>query len=143
MQIDHDIREIEERLAARRHRIARTARLARHVAVRKVVSPTGLLTAVGVGFLATVGLFRRKKVEAQRLRRRRNDVKAGKLAGLASLAASAAFALVRSQLGSPLEMAQFVAAKIRRMQERKKMQAGKDTQQRVASQRQGRMAPAG
>ena len=142
MQIDDDIREIEERLAARRHRIARTARLARHVAVRKVVSPTGLLTAVGIGFLTTVGLFRRKKVEAQRLRRRRNDVKAGKLAGLASLVASAGFALVRSQLGSPLEMAQFVASKIRRMQERRKMQE-RQAAQRVASQRQGRMAPAG
>lgn len=137
MHIDDEIRGIEERLAARRHRIARTARLARHVAVRKIVSPAGLLAAVGVGFLTTVGLFRKKKVEAGRMRRRRNDVKAGKLAGLASLAASAAFAILRSQLGSPLEMAQFVASKIKRMQERKKMQA------RVASQRQGRMAPAG
>ena len=137
MHIDDEIRGIEERLAARRHRIARTARLARHVAVRKIVSPAGLLAAVGVGFLTTVGLFRKKKVEAGRLRRRRGDAKAGKLAGLASLVASAAFAILRSQLGSPLEMAQFVASKIRRMQERKKIQ------QRVASQRQGRMAPAG
>ena len=137
MQIDDDIREIEERLAARRHRIARTARLARHVAVRKVVSPTGLLAAVGVGFLTTVGLFRKKKAEGGRLRRRRNEAKAGKLAGLASLVASAGFAILRSQLGSPLEMAHFVASRIKRMQERKKLQG------RVASQRQGRMAPAG
>ena len=137
MHIDDEIREIEERLAARRHRIARTARLARHVAVRRIVSPAGLLAAVGVGFLTSVGLFRKKKVEAGRLRRRRNDAKAGKLAALASLVASAGFAILRSQLGSPLEMAQFVASKIRRMQERKKIQ------QRVASQRQGRMAPAG
>lgn len=143
MHIDDEIHEIEERLAARRHRIARTARLARHVAVRKVVSPAGLLAAVGVGFLATVGLFRKKKVEAGRLRRRRSDAKAGKLAALASLVASAGFAILRSQLGSPLEMAQFVASKIKRMQARKKMQQRQETQQRVASQRQGRMAPAG
>lgn len=113
MHLDSEIYELERRIARRRHRIAHGARVARHRAFRAIVSPAGLLSAVGLGLLAIFGLVRKKSTAPPRAR-------AGKLAGLASLLASllasAGFALLRAQFGSPAQMAQLVLSKLKKTQ---------------------------
>ena len=109
MHLDSEIYELERRIARRRHRIEHGARVARHRAFRAIVSPAGLLSAVGLGLLATFGLVRKKSTAPPRAR-------AGKLAGLASLLASAGFALLRAQFGSPAQMAQLVLSKMKKAQ---------------------------
>ena len=109
MRLDSEIYEIERRIATRRHRIEHGARVVKHRAFRTLVSPGGLLGAVGLGLLATFGLVRKKTYAPPRAR-------AGKLAGLASLLASAGFALLRAQFGSPVQMAQLVLSKMKKTQ---------------------------
>lgn len=110
MDIDQDIRAVEERLAGRRHRLERTALLAKHRVSRTIFSPAGILGAAGIGLLAMVGLLRRRA--APRYVHARPPI--GKLAGAASLIASVAFALLRAQFGSPAQMAQLVLAKMKK-----------------------------
>src|SRR5258705_24298 len=78
-------------------------------AVRSLVSPAGLLGAAALGFLAVTGVTRRHQYQPAPVAARR-----GKLAGIMSVVASAAFALLRAQFGSPAQMAQLVLSKLKR-----------------------------
>jgi hypothetical protein len=113
MQIDRELHETEVRVARRRRRLEYTAHAAKERAVRTILSPAGILGAAGIGLLATVGLLR-KRSEPRYVYRKRP----GKLAALGgvlgSAAASAAFALLRAQFGSPAQMAQLVLARLKK-----------------------------
>lgn len=108
-KIDHEIHDLEQRMARRRHEVADSARLAKRRAVRKLVSPAGLATAAGLGFVLTFALLRRREAPVER---RRAPQKQGKGAALVSLLMPAAVALIRAQFGSPAAMAQFVLSKV-------------------------------
>jgi hypothetical protein len=109
MHIDEEIRELEQRIAQRRHSIEHTARAAKQRAIRTVLSPVGLLSAAGIGFLATFGLARRHHhVPAGAVG------KGGRIAGIASVLASVAFAVLRAQFGSPAHMAQLLLSKFQK-----------------------------
>lgn len=114
MPIDQEIYEIEQRMARRRHEVAHTARAAKERAVRKVVSPLGLAIAAGIGFLATTAFLRKPRVKV--VERRQSPRKAGKLAGAASLLMPIVVGVLRTQFGSPGEMAQAVLSKVKKRQ---------------------------
>jgi hypothetical protein len=109
MHIDDEIHELEQRIAQRRHHIEHTARAAKQRVIRTVLSPVGLLSAAGVGFLATLGLTRRHQpVPARQVSR------GGRIAGIASVLASVAFTMLRAQFGSPVQMAQILLSKFQK-----------------------------
>ena len=108
--IDAEIRVLEQRMAQRRHEVADTARLAKSRALRKLLSPTGLATAAGLGFLATLGLTRRRHAAPPS----GAAAKAGKAAGLIRLVLPVALALFRAQFGGPAGLAQFVLSKMQK-----------------------------
>lgn len=111
--IDREIRDLERRMAYRRHEIADTARAAKARTTRKLLSPAGLATAAGVGFLVTLSLLRRKRRPARpRTIRIREEKPAGKIAGALSLLMPVVVALIRTQFGSPAGMAQAVLRRI-------------------------------
>lgn len=112
MHVDDEIRELERRMAWRRHEVASTARAVREQSVRKVVSPAGLALAAGIGFVATWVLLRRPRVKV--IERRHKERAGGKLAGLASLAMPVALALLRERFGGPQELAQLVLSKVQK-----------------------------
>jgi hypothetical protein len=112
MHIDEEIRELERRMAWRRHEVANAARAARNRAVSKVVSPVGLAAAAAVGFLATWAFLRRPRVKV--IERRKKERAGGKLAGLASLAMPVALALMRERFGGPQELAHLLLSTIQK-----------------------------
>jgi hypothetical protein len=105
--IDDEIYALEQRIARRRRSVEYTARTAKNTAMRKLVSPLGLISAAGIGLVATLGLMRRKTVHHAPAR----AGKAGRLAGVASVLASVAFSVLRAQFGSPTQIAQMLLAK--------------------------------
>jgi hypothetical protein len=110
--IDHEIHELERRMAYRRHEIADTTRAAKARATRKLLSPAGLATAAGIGFVVTMGLMRKR--QKPRTLRIKEDKPAGKIAGALSLLMPVAIAIIRAQFGSPAGMAQAVLEKMSR-----------------------------
>jgi hypothetical protein len=106
LHIDREIHELEQRIARRRHLVEHTARAAKQRAIRAVLSPVGLLSVAGVGFLATLGLTRRHHYAPPRAAGR-----VGRFAGIAGVLASVAFAVLRAQFGSPAQMAQILLSK--------------------------------
>jgi hypothetical protein len=112
MHIDDEIHELEQRIAQRRHSVEYLAHVTKQRAIKAVVSPVGLLSAAGVGFLATLGLARRQHHAAPKALS-----KGGRIAGIASVLASVAFAALRAQFGSPAQMAQLVLAKIQKFRQ--------------------------
>ena len=109
--IDDEIYELEQRISRRRHSIEYIARTAKNTAVRKLTSPLGLISAAGIGLVATLGLMRRKTVHHYAPAR---VSKGGRLAGIAGVLGSVAFSLLRAQFGSPAQMAQMLIAKFQK-----------------------------
>ena len=66
MQIDEEIRDVEHRLAQRRLKVELLARATVRRTVGTLVSPTGIATAAGLGFLAVAGLMRRPRYVERR-----------------------------------------------------------------------------
>ena len=106
MQIDREIQEVEERLAQRRLKVELLARAVGRRAVGTIVSPAGLLGAAGLGFVTVFRVLRRPR----HVDRRRHAGKRGILGSLAGLAATLGFQLLRTQFGSPVQMAQRAVA---------------------------------
>ena len=112
---DQEIYEVEKRIAARRHRVESCARESWRAALKALASPWALAGAVAVGFLVAGGL--RKDPREERHHERRKSDKGGKAAkagGLASVGMAAASWLIKSQFGSPVAMAQYFMAKLKR-----------------------------
>ena len=112
MHIDDEIHELEQRIAQRRHAVEYLAHATKQRAIKAVVSPVGLLSAAGVGLLATLGLTRRHHYTAPKA-----VGKGGRIAGIASVLASVAFAMLRAQFGSPAQMAQLVLSKFQKFRQ--------------------------
>ena len=109
--IDDEIHDLEQRMARRRHEVAGTARAAKARAMRKLVSPAGLISAAGLGFVATMAL-RRKRSAPVYVRERSS--KSGTAVSLLGMLMPVALALVRAQYGSPAGMAQHFLSRMKR-----------------------------
>ncbi len=109
--IDDEIRLIEQRMARRRHEVADTARVAKERAKRKLLSPTGLITAGALGFLATMMLMRKRHAPVYV---KQDKASAGKAMGLAGMLMPVALAIVRAQFGSPAGMAAYVLSRLKK-----------------------------
>lgn len=108
---DRDIYEVESRIAERRHRVEAVARQSGQAALRTLTSPWALGTAAVLGFLAAGGIMRRHE---HRATMSRNEKKAAKVGGLASVAMAAASWIIKAQFGSPAALAQFVMSKVKK-----------------------------
>ncbi len=108
MQLDTEIHDLEQRLAQRRVKVELLARAAGRRTVRNLVSPVGLLTAGVIGFLAVTTVARKRHAV------REPAVKKSVLTSLLGLAASAAFAFIRAQYGSPAQIAETILLKMRK-----------------------------
>jgi len=108
---DQEIYEVEKRIADRRHRVEAAARTAGRQALRTLGSPWVLGGAAVLGFIAAGGV-RRKHVNGHRVS---PEAKANAKGGaLASLAMAGLTWFIKAQFGSPVAMAQYFLAKIRK-----------------------------
>jgi len=108
---DQEIYEVEKRIAERRHRVEAAARAAGRQTLRTLSSPWVLGGAAVLGFLAAGGV-RRKHAHAHRVAPEiREKAKGG---ALASLAMAGLTWFIKAQFGSPVAMAQYFLAKIRK-----------------------------
>lgn len=108
---DHEIYEVESRIAERRHRVEAVARQSGQAALRTLTSPWALGAAAVLGFLAAGGIMRRHE---HRATLSRHEKQAAKVGGLASVAMAAASWIIKAQFGSPAALAQFVMSKVKR-----------------------------
>ena len=108
---DQEIYDVELRIAERRHRVEAVARQSGQAALRALTSPWAIAGAALLGFLAAGGMMRRHQHRATMSREQK---KAAKVGGLASIAMAAASWIIKAQFGSPSALAQFVMAKVKK-----------------------------
>jgi hypothetical protein len=108
---DQEIYEVEKRIADRRHRVEAAARTAGRQALRTLGSPWVLGGAAVLGFIAAGGV-RRKHVNGHRVSPEAKEKAKG--GALASLAMAGLTWFIKAQFGSPVAMAQYFLAKIRK-----------------------------
>ena len=109
---DKEIYEVEKRIAERRHRVERAARDTGRQALRALTSPWALAGAAVLGFLAAGGVPRRH----HDMHVDPSTKKAAKASTVTSIAAAAATWFIKSQFGSPVQMAQFFLSKMKSRQ---------------------------
>jgi hypothetical protein len=114
---DEEIYEVEQRIAARRHRVETAARETGRQALKALASPWALAGAAAVGFLIAGGL-RKDPREERHLERRKSDkgAKAAKAGGIASIGMAAATWFIKSQFGSPVAMARYFLTRMKKRQ---------------------------
>jgi hypothetical protein len=108
MNLDSEIQDLEHRLAQRKLKVELLAQATRRRAVRSLVSPAGLIGAAALGFIAVTGVTRRQHYQPV------HAARSGRLAGITGIIASAAFALLQAQFGSPTQIAQLLLSKLKR-----------------------------
>src|SRR3954468_16008130 len=109
---DQEIYQVEKRIAERRHRVEAFAKQTGRSALRALTSPWALAGAAVIGFLAAGGMQRhRSKPEHQMSR---SDKKAAKASAFSGIAMTALTWLIKSQFGSPVAMAQYFLAKMKK-----------------------------
>jgi len=108
---DQEIYEVEKRIADRRHRVEAAARTAGRQALRTLGSPWVLGGAAVLGFIAAGGVRRRHEHRPAVSREMKENAKGG---ALASLLMAGATWFIKAQFGSPVAMAQYFLAKIRK-----------------------------
>jgi len=108
---DQEIYQVEQRIADRRHRVEAAARTAGRQALRTLGSPWVLAGAAVLGFMAAGGVRRKQEHGPAVSRETKEKAKGGVLASL--LMAGATW-LIKAQFGSPVAMAQYFLAKIRK-----------------------------
>jgi hypothetical protein len=108
-ELDHEIEEVEKRLAHRRQVLDATAheaaRRTTHTVKDVLSSPAVLIGAVALGFLAGGGIARRPPRYKDR---RKKAAQAAKKTGVAGLLMTGAMWLIKSQLGNPAAIAQLI-----------------------------------
>jgi hypothetical protein len=112
---DQEIYEVEKRIAERRHRVEAFAKQSGRSAMRALTSPWALAGAAVIGFLAAGGMMRRH--EHARYEKRSmsaSDKKAAKASAFSGLAMTAVTWLIKSQFGSPVAMAQYFLARMKK-----------------------------
>lgn len=93
MDLDDDIRAVEQRIARGRHRLAALAEDCEETARHAIVSPHGLIAVAAVGFML-----------GEMLRPRRRPAPT-RNAGLGGLVGGAIAALLRARYGNPWSLA--------------------------------------
>src|SRR4051812_36454379 len=111
---DQEIYEVEKRIAERRHRVEAFAKQTGRSALRSLTSPWALAGAAVIGFLAAGGLQRRHSKHEPEHRMSPSDKKAAKASAFSGLAMTAATWFIKSQFGSPVAMAQYFLAKMKK-----------------------------
>lgn len=114
---DQEIYEVEKRIAERRHRVEAALRDTGRQTLRTLTSPWALAGAAVIGFLAATRLQGRS---ASAPRVDPGTKKAAKAGTAASLAMAGLSWFIKSQFGSPVAMAQFVLAKLKKNEEPRK-----------------------
>lgn len=107
---DQEIYEVEKRIAERRHRVEAVARAAARQTLKALTSPWSLAGAAALGFMVAGGLQRRHERHAVSPQ----SINAAAAGSIASVAMAVATWLIKSQFGSPVQMAQFFLSKIKR-----------------------------
>lgn len=107
---DQEIYEVEKRIAERRSRVEEAFKATGRQSLRALTSPWALAAAAVGGFLLAGGL--------RHVRHRETHVdpatkKAAKASTISSIAMAAATWFVKSQFGSPVEMARFFIDKVK------------------------------
>ena len=110
---DQEIYEIEKRIADRRHRVEAAARAAGRQALRALGSPWVLAGAGVLGFLVAGGIKRKQEQRGASAVSHETKEKA-KGGVIASLGMAALTWFIKAQFGSPVAMAQYFLAKIRK-----------------------------
>ncbi|HEX7054975.1 MAG TPA: hypothetical protein VF211_13700 [Burkholderiales bacterium] len=106
---DREIYEVEKRIAERRQRVEAAFKATGRQALRSLSSPLALAAAGLAGFLLAGGVRRRRGRE----RVEPAAGKAGKASALSSAAMAVATWLIKSQFGSPVDMARFFIDRIK------------------------------
>ncbi|HEX4928451.1 MAG TPA: hypothetical protein VFV74_10650 [Burkholderiales bacterium] len=107
---DREIYDVEKRIAERRVRVERALRDTGRQTLRALTSPWALGAAALAGFVVAGGL-RRRHASA---RARRHEAPTPAATGtLASLAMAGVTWFIKSQFGSPVDMARYVIGKVR------------------------------
>ena len=112
---DQEIYEVEKRIAERRQRVESAFKATGRQAVRSLSSPWAIGAAALAGFVLAGGL--------RALRHKGTHVdpgtkKAAKASTVSSLAMAAATWFIKSQFGSPVDMARFVLGKVKSRKEK-------------------------
>ena len=112
---DQEIYEVEKRIAERRHRVEAFAKQTGRSAMRALTSPWALAGAAVIGFLAAGGMMRKHEhAHLERRHMKPSDKKAAKASAFSGLAMTALTWLIKSQFGSPVAMAQYFLAKLKK-----------------------------
>ena len=111
---DHEIYEVEKRIAERRHRVEAFAKQTGRSALRALTSPWALAGAAVIGFLLAGGLQRRHAHAEPKHNMSASDKKAAKASAFSGIAMTAVTWLIKSQFGSPVAMAQWFLAKLKK-----------------------------
>jgi hypothetical protein len=110
---DQEIYEVEKRIAERRHRVEAFAKQTGRSTLRALTSPWALAGAAVIGFLAAGGIQRRHS-RAPEHHMSRSDKKAAKASAFSGLAMTAVTWFIKSQFGSPVAMAQYFLARMKK-----------------------------
>jgi hypothetical protein len=106
---DEEIYEVEKRIAERRQRVERAFRETGRQTLRSLTAPWALAGAALLGFLVAGGV-RRQHRDAHVDPSTR---KAAKASTLSSVAMAVATWVIKSQFGSPVEMARFFMGRLK------------------------------
>ena len=111
---DQEIYEVEKRIAERRHRVEAAARNAGRQALRTLSSPWVLAGAAVLGFLAAGGIKRKHESTGGGPAVSQETKEKAKGGAIASLGMAALTWLIKAQFGSPVAMAQYFLAKLKK-----------------------------
>src|SRR2546423_5809478 len=108
---DQEIYEVERRIAERRHRVEAVVRQSGEAAMRTLTSPWALVGAAVLGFFVAGRVKQRREHHAGVSSETKAKAKGGAIAGLGMAAMTW---LIKSQFGSPMQMAQFFLSKVKK-----------------------------
>jgi len=111
---DHEIYEVEQRIAARRSRVRQEAAAAGRRTMQKLSSPVALIGAAALGFLVAGGLGRRDREPPHPERRKSDHTKAAKATGVAGVLMTGAMWVIKARYGSPVQLAQVLLEKFQK-----------------------------
>lgn len=114
---DHEIFEVEARIAARRSRVRQQGAAAGRRAMQMLSSPAALIGAAALGFLVAGGLGGRDREPPHPERRKSDHTKAAKATGIAGVLMTGAMWIIKARYGSPVQLAQVLLEKFQKRKE--------------------------
>ena len=114
MHPDHEIMEVEERIARRRAAVAQMAKESKQGALQKLASPAALIGGVALGFIVGGGVSRRQRKPPHPERRKEDHLKAAKATGIAGMLMTGAMWLVKARFGTPWAAAEYVVSRMKK-----------------------------